>query len=246
MIDIHAHILPGMDDGAEDTQEMLEMAKLAVSSGVTAIVATPHVNFPGVYDNYYDETYMEAFRWTEEKLCEAGIPLQLYMGMEVFVTPDVPRLLEKGVLLTINGGRYLLVEFAFDEEPEYVQDMLRKIAECKVCPVIAHPERYDFLQDNPGLAYEWKKQGYVLQANKGSFTGRFGRRARRMAYYLLDNQLLSVVASDCHGCYQRTPYMLDAYEELSRNYPKEYLNKLFEENPKRICQNMAIIDEKEW
>lgn len=242
MIDIHAHLLPGIDDGAEDTQEMLEMAKLAVSSGVRTIVATPHANFPGVYDNYYDEAYLDTFRWAKDKIKEAGIPLQLYMGMEVFVTPDVPDLLREGKLLTLNKGNHLLVEFAFDEEPEYVQEMLQRIADCKVRPVIAHPERYEFLQDDPNLAYEWKRQGYVLQANKGSFTGRFGRRAHRMAYYLLDNQLLSVIASDCHGCYQRTPYMMDAYEELAKNYPKTYLNQLFDENPRRICFN----EEKEW
>lgn len=242
MIDIHAHILPGIDDGAEDTQEMLEMAKLAVESGVTAIVATPHVNFPGVYENYYDKYYIEKFQWTEKKLQEAEIPLRLYAGMEVFVTPDVPELLKQGNLLTINGGRYLLVEFAYDEEPQYVRRMLEKIAECGVCPVIAHPERYEFLQDYPHLAKEWKKQGYVIQANKGSFTGRFGKRAKALAYYLVDEQLIGVIASDCHGARQRTSYMLDAYEEIGRNYQEEYLERLFNDNPKRICMNQPIVN----
>lgn len=241
MIDIHSHILPGMDDGAKDTQEMLEMARMAVSCGVTMMVATPHVNFPGVYDNYYDDSYIETFRWTETKLREAEIPLQLCMGMEVFVTPDVPELIRDKKLIPINNGHYMLVEFAFDEEPAYAQDMLQKIADLKICPIIAHPERYEFLQDNPMLAQEWKKRGYVLQANKGSFTGRFGRRARNMAYELLDNQLLCVVASDCHGQYQRTPYLLDAYEELSKRYSEEILTKLFEWNPRRICMNQPVV-----
>ena len=129
MIDIHSHILPGMDDGAEDTQEMLEMARMAVSCGVTMMVATPHVNFPGVYDNYYDDSYIETFRWTETKLREAEIPLQLCMGMEVFVTPDVPELIRDKKLIPINNGHYMLVEFAFDEEPAYAQDMLQKEAQ---------------------------------------------------------------------------------------------------------------------
>lgn len=246
MIDIHSHILPGMDDGAEDSYDALEMARMAVASGVTAMVATPHCNFPGVYDNYYDKDYIETFRRLERFLEDENIPLKIYTGMEVFVTPDVPELIEKGKLLTINGGRYMLVEFAFDEEPTYVQDMLQKIADMKLCPVIAHPERYEFLQDNPKLAYQWKEQGYLLQANKGSFVGRFGRRVRNMAYRLIDDNLLSVIASDCHSQYRRTPHMLDAYDELTKDYSYKRLKKLFEENPKRICQNMEMADEKEW
>lgn len=240
MIDIHAHILPGMDDGAEDTQEVLDMARMAVDSGVTAIVATPHCNFPGVYDNYYNKEYMETFRWVTRALKDAEIPLKLYAGMEVFVTPDVPKLIADGKLLTINGGRYMLVEFEFDEEPGYVNKMLKEIADCKVFPVIAHPERYQFVQDNPMIAKQWKSNGYLMQANKGSFVGRFGRRARRTVYELLDNNLLSLVASDCHSPYQRTPYMLDVYEELSENYSMKQLKMLFEENPRRICLNQKV------
>lgn len=242
MIDIHAHILPGMDDGAEDTQETLEMARMAVSSGVTAMVATPHCNFPDVYDNYYDEYYMETFRRIKTSLKEAEIPLQLYAGMEVLVTPDVPKLITDGKLISMNGGRYMLVEFAFDEELDYVNHMLEQIAELRIVPVIAHPERYQFLQDYPQAASKWKQKGYVLQANKGSFTGRFGRHASRLAYELLDNQLLSVIASDCHGPYQRTPFMLDAYEKLSKSYSEKQLKKLFKDNPMRICLNQPVLE----
>lgn len=242
MIDIHAHILPGMDDGAEDMQETLEMARLAVSSGVTSIVATPHCNFPGVYDNYYDEYYMETFQRVKTALKDAEIPLQLYAGMEVFVTSDVPKLITDGKLISMNGGRYMLVEFAFDEELDYVNHMLEQIAELHIVPVIAHPERYEFLQDYPHVANKWKQKGYVLQANKGSFTGRFGRRASQLAYELLDNQLLSVIASDCHGPYQRTPFMLDAYEKLLKSYSEKQLKKLFKENPMRICLNQPVLE----
>ena len=242
MIDIHAHILPGIDDGAEDTQEAIEMAKLAVSSGITAIVATPHVNLPGVYDNYYNKNYEESFQWLKKSFQRAEIPLQLYSGMEVFVTSDVPQLIKEGKLLTINGGRYMLVEFAFDEEPAYVKRMLKEIAELRVIPVVAHAERYEFLQDNPRIAMQWKELGYVVQANKGSFVGRFGRRTREVAYQLLDKNLISVIASDCHGSYQRTPFMLEVYETLMKDYSKKQLETLFKDNPMRICRNQSLIE----
>ena len=88
MIDIHAHILPGIDDGAVDMEETLEMARMAVDSGVTAMVATPHCNVPGIFNNYYDEEYIKVFNETEKALKREGIPLKLYQGMEVFVNAN--------------------------------------------------------------------------------------------------------------------------------------------------------------
>lgn len=105
MIDIHAHILPGIDDGAEDMTDTLAMARMAVDSGVTGMVATPHCNIPRMYDNYFDEFYIDIFRETEKALEEEGIGITLYSGMEVFVTSRVPKLLSEGKLLTIKDRK---------------------------------------------------------------------------------------------------------------------------------------------
>ena len=241
MIDIHSHILPGIDDGAADMYDTLEMARMAVDSGVTAVVATPHCNIPGMFHNYYSEDYRELFRKAEQVLEEEGIPLTLYPGMEVFVTPDVPRLLKEGKILTINGGRFMLMEFDFGEEASYIQSMLREISLLGIHPVIAHPERYECVQREPQLVYHWRKKGYLVQVNKGSLVGRFGRHSYDTAHRLLRHNLVSVIASDAHSPYQRTPYMLDVYESLRNEYPRKYLKVLFEENPRRICQNQPTI-----
>jgi len=253
MIDIHSHILPGIDDGAEDMYDTLEMAKMAADSGVNAIVATPHCNIPGMFRNYYSEDYIELFKETERALEENGIPITLYSGMEVFMTLEVPRLLEEGKLLTINGSRFMLTEFAFDEDPEYVWEMLGRVKELGVIPIVAHPERYEFVQEDPQMVYEWRKKGYLVQVNKGSLVGRFGRRSKHTAHRLLKHNLVSVIASDAHGPFQRTPYMLDAYEELMDDYSEKYLKVLFEENPMRICKDQPTIRfemkpfmEEEW
>lgn len=253
MIDIHTHILPGFDDGATDIYDSLEMAMMAIDSGVKAMVATPHCNIPGMFDNYYGEEYIEIFQRTEQIFEKEGIPITLYSGMEVFVTPDVPRLLSEGKLLTINGSRYMLVEFAFDEDPDYVQRMLKKIKELGVCPVIAHAERYEFVKEDLQRVYYWRKNGYLVQVNKGSLMGRFGRGAEYASHRLLRHNLVSVIASDAHSPFQRTPYMLDAYEELSKDYSERYLQVLFEENPRRICKDLPTVcfelksfEEEEW
>lgn len=241
MIDIHTHILPGIDDGAVDPYDTLEMARIAADSGVRSIVATPHCNVPGMYSNYYGEEYIKLFQETERMLLKERIPITLYSGMEVFLTSDVLRLLREGKLLTLNGGHYMLVEFAFDEEPEYAESMLGKISELGIKPVVAHPERYEFVQDDLQIVYYWRRAGYQVQVNKGSLQGRFGRHAYETAHRILKHRLVSVIASDAHGPYKRTPYMLDVYEELAQDYSERYLKILFEENPMRICKDQQTI-----
>lgn len=241
MIDIHAHILPGIDDGAEDMYDTLEMASMAVESGITDMVATPHCNIPGMMSNYYSEEYVRLFRETERALKEEGIPLNLYAGMEVFMTPEVPSLLREEKILTINGSHFLLVEFAFDEDPDFASQMLQEMKSLGLIPIVAHPERYEFVQGNPQLVYEWRKLGYLMQLNKSSLMGRFGMHSYKTAHQLLQHNLASVIASDAHSPFQRTPYMQDAYEELLLDYPERYLRVLFEENPRRICQDQQTI-----
>ena len=242
MIDIHAHILPGIDDGAVDLYDTLEMAQMAVDSGVNTLVATPHCNIPGVFKNYFGEEYLDAFYSAERAIKTEGIPLFLRPGMEVFGTYDLPRLIEDGKIMPLNQSHYILMEFAFDEDPGFAARLLEEVCETNAKPVIAHVERYEFVQHNPQIIYEWRKKGYGIQVNKGSFLGRFGRAAWETAYNLLKCNLISVIASDAHGAYRRTPYMLDAYEELTKDFSKEYLDILFTYNPANICNDGEIIN----
>ena len=139
MIDIHAHILPGMDDGARDLEDSVEMARMAAESGTTAITATPHCNIPEVYDNYFGDEYWELFERTAEELKKRNIPVQLLPGMEVFSTPDLPELLADRQIITLNGSRYLLMEFDFQEDPGFAGWILGKVAELGVVPVTCIP-----------------------------------------------------------------------------------------------------------
>ena len=143
--------------------------------------------------------------------------------------------------MPLNQSRYLLMEFFFDEDPEFVNYLLEEVKNLKAIPVIAHAERYKFVQRDPNLVYHWRSQGYPVQINKGSVQGRFGSQAQKTAKLLLDHYLVSVVASDAHSPYRRTPNMVKAYEQLLMEYPESYANMLFDENPRRICQNEPIL-----
>ena len=241
MIDIHSHILPGMDDGAADINEALEMAEIAAASGIRGIIATPHCNMPGRYDNYYDDYYKEIFVQTCGAVKRAKIPINLYPGMEVFATEDIVRYLKNGKIITLAESRYLLLEFSFQEDPLWAEGILAQLKEMGIKPVIAHAERYEFVQDNLWIVYQWRRKGYVIQANKGSFLGRFGRRAQETVYQLLNHNLISIVSSDAHGAEYRTPYLLEAYDKMKDNCAGEYRNVLFYQNPDRICANRAIL-----
>ena len=240
MIDIHAHILPGMDDGAEDLQDALEMAKIAVENGITVMVATPHCNIPGVYDNYFDRRFADIYKRVRSALEDHEIPLKLLPGMEVFATPDLPELLEQRKILTINGSKYLLVEFSFEEDLQYVESILDSILGAGLRPIVAHAERYECVQKNLFVLEKWKKRGILIQVNKGSLTGRFGKFSYNAAHSMMQKRQVDVIASDCHSPNYRTPVMMDVYDSLQKKYSKEYLELLFNENPRRICSNQEI------
>lgn len=237
MIDIHAHILPGIDDGAEDMYDTLEMARMAADSGVDKIIATPHCNIPGMYGNYFGREYIDRYESVVRAVRKEKIPIEILPGMEVFSTEDLPELIVNHKIMPLNQSRYILMEFAFDEDPGFADSILKRVEEVGARPVIAHAERYEFIQDYPQIAYRWFRKGYVIQANKGSFLGRFGGGPKRAADSLLRHNLISVIASDAHSPLQRTPYMLDAYEELSREYSENHLDVLFQYNPARLCDN---------
>lgn len=241
MIDIHAHILPGIDDGAEDMYDTLEMARMAADSGVDRIIATPHCNIPGMYGNYFGREYIDRYESVVRAVRKEKIPIEILPGMEVFSTEDLPELIVNHKIMPLNQSRYILMEFAFDEDPEFADSILKRVEEVGARPVIAHAERYEFIQDYPQIAYRWFRKGYVIQANKGSFLGRFGGGPKRAADSLLRHNLISVIASDAHSPLQRTPYMMDVYEELSREYSENHLDVLFQYNPARICDNREIL-----
>lgn len=174
MTDIHCHILPGVDDGAEKVEQSVEMARMAWQSGVRTIIATPHCNLPGETGNYRSGAMTRRFNTLQKAVDEAGIPVKILPGAEVLGTPQVPQLLDEKKLITLAGSRYLLVEFFFDEHLSQMDFLLEAIAARGYVPVIAHPERYEAVQQAPHVVARWFHHGYVIQLNKGSILGRLG------------------------------------------------------------------------
>lgn len=238
MIDIHTHILPEIDDGAESLDEAYEMALMAVRSGVKALVATPHSNQRVDFLDDELKRQEKAFVELERILLQEKVPLKLYRGMEIWSSVDMVEKIKLGKLLTLNQTPYVLVEFAFDEEPWWMEAMIEELQGVGLVPVLAHPERYFCVQEEPNLLQEWRMQGALAQMNKGSILGRFGRGIERTAEVLLRNHLFTCIASDAHHAYIRTTDMKELHYYLQRHYSLEEQDRLLRQNPLAILRGM--------
>lgn len=241
MIDLHVHILPGLDDGAQDMEDALGLAELALEGGVDTLVATPHSNQEGRFENYDTPQLREVYRRLQEELNKEKLPLKLLLGMEIFASEDMREKIEEGKLIGLNQTDYYLVEFPFESDPYRIGGYLEDILDCGKIPLIAHPERYYCVQEYPALVYEWLRMGCLSQINKGSLFGKFGRHAHDTVQVLLKNQLVTCVASDAHSPYMRTTYMADAREYLEDRYGEEPAYRLLTKNPKTILRGERIL-----
>lgn len=241
MIDIHSHVLPGIDDGSQSMDESLELLALAADSGVHTLVVTPHCNIPDEFDNFAGPELEALFRRLDEERDRVGIPVRLCRGAEIFATEELPELLCEGKAWTLNGTRYFLTEFAFAEDPGYCDRILYRCREKGFHPIIAHPERYYFVQDDLQIAYEWCTSGYGLQLNKGSLLGRFGPGPKRTADLLLEHGLACCVASDAHSPSQRNTHMAEVSAYLREEYGEDYQRLLLEEDPARILSGRELL-----
>lgn len=241
MIDIHCHILPAFDDGSTCMAESLAMAKMAVSSGVSGIVTTPH--FPGEPASVWRlKPLLERFRMLEAALLEERIPLKLHLGAEVLCMPQTPAMAERRALPTIGDTDYILVEFDFGESGGYMTQMLDALRCNGYKPVVAHPERYDAVQQDPVLCRLWsEKIGCILQLNKGSLLGTFGSRVQGTSHFLIDHGLAHLVASDAHSADHRTTHMGPARQWLEQHCGPDYAWVLLERNPARLIENRPMV-----
>lgn len=239
-IDIHCHILPGLDDGAFSADDSVQMAQIASSGLTAAIVCTPHASADSGCDR---EEFITAFSGMKELLAGEGNSLRLFAGHEIFVAgnaADAVENLRHGRLFSLAGSRYVLAEFDPFESSDAVFGAVSAFTSAGYVPVIAHPERYEFFAEDPDAARRLHSKGALLQMNKGSITGFFGEDAQECAQYLISARLADFVASDAHSPFVRTPYLRDAHEWICENCSPRYADHLFRDNPGRIIKNEKI------
>lgn len=243
-IDLHCHILPGIDDGADTVNEALEIARKASACGSTIVTATPHYNYPEkTKDSLDSKGITSAFRNLSKMISEEGIKLKLFPGAELLARSNIETLCENNSIVTINGSRYVLTEFYFDENITNVFNYTDILISAGYVPIVAHPERYSFFTGDAADrkdVYALLEKGCRFQLNKGSILGDNGNASENFAMWMLESGFAQIIASDCHNSSTRNGDLGEVYFQLLDTYTESKLNELLHDNPKRVLLDLDI------
>lgn len=236
MIDLHSHILHEMDDGAKSLQEAVRLCALGRINHIKKIVATPHFNALGDIDNFISQRDEKASLLKSE-IEKNNIQTQLYTGAEVFVDDDIffSNNLKR---LTINNSKYLLVEFSFyGLRIKHVSDYLNELFSMGVVPIIAHPERYEFFQNDYDAINEFASRGVLFQLNAGSLASRDGREEFELAYEMAFKGVASFIATDAHSLAHRPNDIGEMLRQFPQDINPELMNKMLVTNPQIVLND---------
>ncbi|MCK5146966.1 hypothetical protein KAR48_09435 [bacterium] len=236
MIDIHSHIMPGIDDGPTNWEESIAILQAAINDGITGMVATSHV-FDRL-DAPLEKLYRHTFNELKERALTAGLSIDLWLACE-FHCQTVINLTSP--LLTLDGnGKYALIELPMAQIPMDFGDLIFNLELHGITPILAHPERNTVLMQKPNLAFDLALKGVLMQINAGSLMGYFGKRVQQVAELFLTHHLCHFVASDAHSSRSRPPHMAEAYRKVARLYGDEIAQNLFVKHPKAAIQGAPI------
>ncbi len=239
MVDLHAHLVPGVDDGAETLAESVRMCEIAAADGIAAAVATPHQR----HEFWPNEVRSELVAGFETLIGAVGSRLELALGAEIRVDSELLAevdLLPDGNLLPLAGSRYLLLELATAQVGPDPRTVVHELAVAGWRPVLAHPERIPWLAEDPGALAELVERGALLQLTAMSVTGAFGKRARECCAFLLDNDLAHFVASDAHDTSKRLPVLSEAFRAVAAGWGEERAHRLTDTNPRAVLADRPL------
>lgn len=233
MIDIHAHILPGLDDGAKTLNDALSMCRIAVEDGITDIIATPHT-MNGTYLNG-EEAILEKVKELNSALKQNKINIKVYPGSDVRIYPRVISDIEEDKVLTLNNNkRYVLLEMPFQTIPIMALDILSQLADSGVTPVVSHPERNEQVLRQFEILAEMKRRKALLQVTAMSLTGEFGEEIKDLCIKMLKEGLVDIIASDAHSPDKRPPVLSAAVSAASEIVGTEAALRTVEDTPRQI------------
>lgn len=238
MIDMHSHILFGVDDGPKDLQQTLEMMQKAVEEGITEIIATSH-RFHPLYSVSSDNV-LEQIKVIQQRLEKEGIPLKIHEGHEVRLVENIVDLLEAKEVLTLANSKYLLLELPSGTVPMFTKKIIIALIEKGITPIIAHPERNKAITERPSKLEELVREGALAQITAGSLAGHFGKSIQKLSLDLVRANLVHTYGSDVHNLNTR-PFHFDAgLSFLEKKKESDAVDILLENNA-RIIENSEFI-----
>ena len=236
MIDLHSHILPGIDDGSSNIENSVELVRELAAGGVTEVFATPH---------YMDETIYDSSRFKnlrlvadlQRRLDAEGIAVKIHLGNEIYVNRDILDFVESGEVSTMGDSKYLLVELPMSGDFPGYADIFLELLRAGYKVILAHPERYVSFQKDFSLLDELFDMGVLLQCNIGSFVDQYGKAARKLAVKLAKSKMIFGVGTDIHHL-RGEEFLPGAMKKLSKYYSSDELEELLVGHPREILQNI--------
>lgn len=233
LVDIHCHILPGVDDGSHSKSQSQRMLDLAWENGIHAIIATPHYMPEGRHPS--PETLHRLTEELREYIYMRQYDMELYEGNEIYYHQEASELLEEGKILPLAGSHYVLVEFSPADDARYMRNALAELQNAGYDPILAHVERYMCLCKKPyDRIDELRRMGVLIQVNAGSVEGKMGPVAKKTVHSLLKRQWVDFVATDAHSDHGRSHAIGDCVRILRKKYPSEYVESILGGNARRI------------
>lgn len=237
MIDLHSHILPGIDDGAKDLPSAIALLKQSADQGVRQMVFTPHIT-PDVFNNSRS-IIAECFAQVKDALSEA-VAIKMSFAAEVRIHADLPFAIQSGEIPLFSGKneQSVLLELPSRDVPASAEFIFEWLLSENIRPILAHPERNEVLQNTPEKIRKWAGSGVSMQITAGSLLGDFGKYAEELALAMVQQELCTLVASDIHNQAYRPNRMHEAYRLIQNRYSEDIAHQLFVSNPALICQEM--------
>lgn len=238
MIDIHTHLIPNVDDGADSIKETLRLAQAAVEEGITHTILTPHHNRYWVTNE--KDKVLKRTKEVEQVIQEANIPLTVSPSQEIRMNEEFSEELFAGNYLSLDrGGQYYLVEFSWRDFPSFARSYLQEMLDAGIIPVIAHPERQRPFLDNPNLLKELIEMGCISQVTASSIVGDYSEEIRQAAHYMMEENLIHVIASDAHNTVERPFNIKKALKILDEVYGTAYKDYLVN-NAEKIFKGQEV------
>lgn len=234
MIDFHSHILPQTDDGSISVEETINILKEAKQVGFTKVISTSHY-----LEGYYESNEAER-RELLEKIKQENVGIDLYLGSEIYISENMIDFLKENKASSINNSRYVLFELPMGNETVLAKEMIYRLIENDYVPIIAHPERYSYVQDNPEYVNELLDMGAMFQSNYGSIIGLYGKKAEKTVKKLLKENLIQFLGSDVHREEHVYVLMPKILKKLKKIISSDRLEEITNINPQKVLDNEEI------
>lgn len=238
MIDIHTHILSNVDDGAVNMLDSLQALQSAENAGFTDIILTPHY-IPDYYENTTDNL-KEKINNLKEQIYKGNIIINIHEGNEIYICEDLVELVKAKKLYTLAGSRYVLFELPLNHKLFITNNIITEMLANNYIPILAHPERYEFVQEDPNVLIDLIKSGVLIQANYASITGRYGKTAQKTVMKMLKHKMVHFLGTDTH----RKGSLYDGFDEilneLSKVISKREIDNLTTNNARCVLDDVEI------